>query len=400
VGSLVTAVILFAGQGSPASMLALYLFLGVLGASALAVYALLPAMDVALPSAKAVDVEMVTVRMIDAASSNEHSMTETVDGDDDHHAQNGARRGEGGRGAIVTAATAATAETAEAAETAETAETAEAAETKSKGTRGEGEREGPAASGAPGVVDAVKGIVRILVVERTMWLLLPTIFFLGNSLGWFWGDFLGILVARSLGRPAVAGASLFFYVSSAACSAALGRGIKHSLISRRWALRIAALLYVCLWGSLCFWSPPLTGEKPSVATGVALFTLVLLFALADTVNETLVPGIVQNMFANDAGKLVASQGVFKVFQSAGFTVQFLIGGSLPDNGSPTVTRNKSAAFVLFFLASFLLLLYFDLRVLPIDPPKQTDQTSSPPSPPAGAPPSSPPSPPPPQPAQA
>lgn len=212
---------------------------------------------------------------------------------------------------------------------------------------------------------------RLAFTDPKVGLLIPLMVFNGMSLGFFIGDF-PTDVTCPIAGPGLTGFALaaFFGVNSLA-SFIWGKLISNGILSRRSAYILATMLLAIFLLVKQFWEVPQNFVRASGSTTwtrikqtepidyVMIFALAAIFGGGDSFFEAGPPMTLQTFYAG-SDKVVAAMANYKLWQSLGIALQFLI--DLPLGNAPKVKGAILLVTLGFALFCVLVLDRFFARV--------------------------------------
>lgn len=206
--------------------------------------------------------------------------------------------------------------------------------------------------------------------EPKMRLLIPFLMYNGMSLGFMFGDYTRYVISPGLGANVVGYGLAAFYGMNMIITYVYASSIAEAL-GRRGLLCIAGMFQssYLLW--LCFYTIPqnylLINTKwveivAPVSTDYAwIFFGAITFALGDSVYESQPSAILQTYFVKNPNDSDAAMGNVKLFQSLGFSIQFILGFVLKDN-----FLAKLIILIVMFVVANACVVYLDKYVEPVD----------------------------------
>ena len=245
-----------------------------------------------------------------------------------------------------------------------------------------------AAGGGGGGEVTLLDTLNLAATSRRMQCFIPALLFNGMSLGFAQGAFTtmfahtdsygGLLSATQYvgyyGATFYLANSVFSYAWGRAMPV-LGRRRAFQLTGAVMALWLLGVTLVCSgalapkWPGSAYTAP--TAALDSPAAYATVFLAAIVFALADSVLESQVPAIVQSpaFFPNERERDAAGSNV-KLWQSLGFTLQFVLGVAFAGQGIARSVLWQAYILAPLAVAAYAGLLYCDARVAPFDAAKQ------------------------------
>merc|ERR1719440_537048 len=169
--------------------------------------------------------------------------------------------------------------------------------------------------------------------------MIPLMFANGMSLSFLFGDYPTDITCPVAGSSIVGFVTATFFFVNSIASIVWGRLITKEYIRRRTAYVISTLFTLTYLGLKFFWNRPANYEKqdgswnqvasPEWQDYLIIFGLVALFACGDAFWESGPPATLTNFFAGSAD-IVPALANYKLWQSLGFAVQFILGAVLED----------------------------------------------------------------------
>jgi len=189
----------------------------------------------------------------------------------------------------------------------------------------------PAGAGAENQTVALTDTLYLCVSDVRMAATIPIIIYNGASLGFMFGDFTAFAAGKALGTALTGFVIAAFFFVNAVATYLFALAASKPSIGRRGTFQMATLLHVVFFGLLLMYQIPENfkdGDKletPGYEAYLFIFLGAFLFGAGDAVFESQVPALLQSFFQEDSNKLGASMANLKMWQSIGFTIQFVLG---------------------------------------------------------------------------
>lgn len=221
---------------------------------------------------------------------------------------------------------------------------------------GEGQEEQP----------SLRATGALAIGDFRMRLMVPLMFTNGMTLAFLFGDYATDITCPVAGSSVVGFvAATFFFINSIATTC-WGRLISSKHIRRRTAYIVATVLELVYLCFKLFWKRPDNYEHvnddwnqvqtPMWSDYLAVFGMVALFACGDAFWESGPTATLQNFFLGTAD-CVPAMANYKLWQSLGFAVQFIIGATLPSH--PEI---RTGIIIALCVVSLLCVLFLDRLV--------------------------------------
>lgn len=194
---------------------------------------------------------------------------------------------------------------------------------------GEGQEEAP----------SLRATGALAVGDFRMRLMIPLMFTNGMTLAFLFGDYATDFTCPVAGSSVVGFVTAFFFFVNTLATMGWGRLISSNQIRRRTAYIVATLFEFAYLFLRLFWNRPENYVKngddwekmrdPNGLDYFAIFGMVALFACGDAFWESGPTATLQNFFLGTSD-CVPAMANYKLWQSLGFAIQFVIGAVLKD----------------------------------------------------------------------
>jgi len=227
---------------------------------------------------------------------------------------------------------------------------------------------------------SVKDTAVLAVKDPRVTLLIPIMFANGMTLSFIFGDFAADITCPVAGPGFVGFVAACFYAVNGVSSTVWGKLLQKRVVSRRVAYILSVVLVLVFLLLNLVWTVPqnYVADKsetsgwrkvssPDISTILVAFGLSALFATGDAFLESGPPGTLQNFFAGKP-ELVPAMANYKMWQSLGLGIQFVLGA---------VLKEHRAARIMILMGvlglGLVSLLVLDLVVAPLDT-RRSDET--------------------------
>merc|ERR1712039_1058754 len=188
-----------------------------------------------------------------------------------------------------------------------------------------------------------KAVAALGVKDLRMTLMVPLIFTNGLLLAFVFGDYATDIVCPVAGDSFIGFVLATFFATNSMATFCWGKLVTKKIVNRLGAFMISALCLMVfliikiLWNHPTNyihadgkWIQPAGAEAPVWYDMLIVFLLVALFAVGDSFWESGPPAILQNYFLGTAD-VVPALANYKLWQSLGFSVQFILGAEFTSN---------------------------------------------------------------------
>lgn len=173
-----------------------------------------------------------------------------------------------------------------------------------------------------------------LLGEPRMSLLVPLLLYNGMSLGFVFGDYTRYIITETLGTTWDGYVMATFYGTNALATYLLGRAAA-TRFGRRGCFTLAALVHAAFYAWFLVWRPQthyvqdgddwVQQTTPQGYDYGMVFLGAVVFAIGDAVFESQLPAVLQSYFSYSDVASNAAMSNLKMWQSLGFTAQFVLG---------------------------------------------------------------------------
>ncbi|KAK8795522.1 hypothetical protein WA158_000179 [Blastocystis sp. Blastoise] len=202
--------------------------------------------------------------------------------------------------------------------------------------------------------------LRLLVNDKKVLLSVPIIFYNGMSLAYIFGDISSNVSMTSFGSDWSLYITAAFYAANSLASYVFGKLSGLKKFGRRGSFITAFLLQLVPFVFFIFYQ--IKPNDESVLNKVLVIIAVVLISFGDAVWESQPPAVLQSFYHADKDRNAAMAN-YKMWQSLGFCIQFVIGACL---SSYTYFWIKTIVIVVGLILGYAAYIYLDLRVSPID----------------------------------
>lgn len=199
----------------------------------------------------------------------------------------------------------------------------------------------------------------LVIKSRIMQLMIPVIFFNGMSLGYMFSDFMKYIAGAVVGSNHSGFVIATFYLVNSIASFFFGK-VASTSFGRKGLCMVATVSTLVFTILLTIWNQP--HENNNFIGYFVTISLSCLFGIGDAVWESQIPAILQSIYDDDVD-INAAVSNYKMWQSLGFTCQFVIGIFLKNANQFWI---KSLILVVLQFVSAIFLFYLHYKVASLD----------------------------------
>lgn len=196
----------------------------------------------------------------------------------------------------------------------------------------------PAPAAAAVVPPSIPFMLRFVATSRRLRWAIPLIFYVGLASGLFNGAFLGALVAKNLGLPAVGVIGATYSIASSVGTSAWAKLLVRPTFGRRWGF-VAAFTGHAVWlafatGWYVMFGPHVGGDPasaswPSYGAAMPLLILItLVFGATDCLLWSQVPATLATMYPDGTSEAPCAMASIRLFSAAGTATSVLLSVAL------------------------------------------------------------------------